>query len=758
METQFKLERNIQITELSEEVLGNISLQIMTVNNTVVKRIHPSVIAPSEDRLSESLQLLSISRNDLSRVDENGWETPNLTFLDMGYNPLPKFPSSVIKSLSKLQTFLCPNCNLGPTLTKGMLEFHSKTLGTVSLWNNGISIMESEAITGVTAGTTIFLSGNNISTLEEEIFRPILEVISKGRGFLYIHYNPIQCDCSLAWLALRPELLRKVQGRCASGQFELSNSMDITELSDDVFGDLSFQVIMVGNTAVKRIHPSVILSSEDRLVNFTIRNSPLEEFPFYLLPRFPRLKILSLVNNSLTSVPELRSESLQLLSISRNKITRLEENAWVTPNLKFLDIGDNPLSGIPSAVIMSLEKLEKFWCSGCNLGPTISTGVLQFQSEALKMVSLWSNGISGLEPKAITGIKANTEVHLTRNKIATLNEETFRPILEIMPVGMGFLDLKGKPVTRTSMPNANVMGSVGMVVTSLGIISIVVFIVSSISYYRIRKTRTQNLVLIRNESERFRRGQPENINPSLGLSEQADLLPYYEDWEFPPEKLRLDGENDSGNEILAANKQQVHSQGKVLPRTFSTSDLVSWAYQISQGMEYLVSQKRLFDMNKPFEEMNAEFFEENKGYLRMMRSETFDDRYLRPLRFQNDYVRKVVPPCKASISSEEYLEMDADYLPMVASGSIEYGVYVNEKSRERKEDPGAVINMSNEENATFKREINSANVSQTITARESSMVGELHGFQSEQEESNDESRLPDDYYLDMTSSVPSTAS
>ena len=96
---------------------------------------------------------------------------------------------------------------------------------------------------------------------------------------------------------------------------------------------------MVGNTAVRKIYPSVILSSKDRLVSLTIRKSRLEEFPFHLLSRFSRLKTLSLADNSLTSIPELRSESLQLLSILRNKIARIEGNAWATPNLKFLDIG-----------------------------------------------------------------------------------------------------------------------------------------------------------------------------------------------------------------------------------------------------------------------------------------------------------------------------------------------------------------------------------------------------------------------------------
>lgn len=37
----------------------------------------------------------------------------------------------------------------------------------------------------------------------------------------------------------------------------------------------------------------------------------------------------------------------------------------------------------------------------------------------------------------------------------------------------------------------------------------------------------------------FNEGLPKSINPELGIDEQAELLPYDERFEFPPEKLQL---------------------------------------------------------------------------------------------------------------------------------------------------------------------------------------------------------------------------
>ena len=112
------------------------------------------------------------------------------------------------------------------------------------------------------------------------------------------------------------------------------------DLPEGVFGDLSFEKILIYNTSLKTIHSSVILSSRDRLVDLTIAHSRLQGFPFSLLPTFPLLKKLWLQNNSLTSVPVLQSESLEVLYLYSNRITKVDEDGWATPNLRELYLSE----------------------------------------------------------------------------------------------------------------------------------------------------------------------------------------------------------------------------------------------------------------------------------------------------------------------------------------------------------------------------------------------------------------------------------
>ncbi|CAG0886944.1 unnamed protein product, partial [Darwinula stevensoni] len=224
-------------------------------------------------------------------------------------------------------------------------------------------------------------------------------------------------------------------------RFEMRSNTDVDVFPENAFQSISFESIYMYGTVVKAIDPSAVLASKDKLVRLEILFSRLEGFPVEILPQLPGLRDLDLSNNRLTSVPALQSQSLEELYLQSNNISRLEEAGWVTPKLRMFFLYGNPLSVFPSAVIKSLERLEEFRCGECNLGPILSSGLIEFRSQSLKAVSFSGNGISRVEPGAIAGLTPNTSVSLQANEIAILHEESFRPILEVLSKGNGVLSL-----------------------------------------------------------------------------------------------------------------------------------------------------------------------------------------------------------------------------------------------------------------------------------------------------------------------------
>ena len=121
-------------------------------------------------------------------------------------------------------------------------------------------------------------------------------------------------------------------------KFELEGNTGVKELPYEVFGNVSFKRISIEDTVIQRINETAILPSKDRLEWMTISNSRLEDFPFQILARLSRLKKLDLDNNYLTSMPAVRTTSLEKLIVHDNKISRVEEDGWETPNLKHLSM------------------------------------------------------------------------------------------------------------------------------------------------------------------------------------------------------------------------------------------------------------------------------------------------------------------------------------------------------------------------------------------------------------------------------------
>ncbi|CAG0898898.1 unnamed protein product [Darwinula stevensoni] len=222
----------------------------------------------------------------------------------------------------------------------------------------------------------------------------------------------------------------------------------IGELPEGVFADVSFQeFILYDNIHLQSIHSSALLPSIERLEVLHAGGSHrLHLFPFEILPQMTALKALYFGWTNFPEVPILRSNSLETLNFWNSPITSLGKEAWSMPNLKSFILGKNRLRELPQGLVTSMEKLVTFQCNENHLGPHLQADYLEFKSPDLATVNLDGNDISTLAPGAITGLGANTTLSLYRNSIEFLEEESFRPIVEVMVSGTGTLNVRGNPL------------------------------------------------------------------------------------------------------------------------------------------------------------------------------------------------------------------------------------------------------------------------------------------------------------------------
>ncbi|CAG0902564.1 unnamed protein product [Darwinula stevensoni] len=231
-------------------------------------------------------------------------------------------------------------------------------------------------------------------------------------------------------------------------QFLLIENDGVRELPEGVFGNVTFEAIIIFHAAVAAVHPSALLPSKDRLYHVQIYFSGLAEFPWEVLPELTHLYYMDLRNNYLTDLPPVLSPSLTTLDLGGNQITRLEYN-WSAPNLTVLSFDYSPMSEVQHEFFWGLPNLEQFWCLSCKLGQTILNGTLAFHSPALDLVSLEQSTISSLESHAITGFTVNASIRLSGNQISELTEESIRPMLQVLSSGVGYIDLAENPVECT---------------------------------------------------------------------------------------------------------------------------------------------------------------------------------------------------------------------------------------------------------------------------------------------------------------------
>ncbi|XP_037804671.1 oplophorus-luciferin 2-monooxygenase non-catalytic subunit-like [Penaeus monodon] len=151
----------------------------------------------------------------MSDVPVDGFKrVPNLEVFYFEGNNLQQITPGTFAGLPHLRNIYIPNNKLS-RIQEGALAVASDFFQDLVLSGNDISIIEPFAITGI-SGADLRLDGNSLTVLDEAVFRPLLE----DKVSIFLEGNPLSCECDVAWLVTRPDLMAWIadDAACFNGQ------------------------------------------------------------------------------------------------------------------------------------------------------------------------------------------------------------------------------------------------------------------------------------------------------------------------------------------------------------------------------------------------------------------------------------------------------------------------------------------------------------------------------------------------------------
>ncbi|XP_042893891.1 oplophorus-luciferin 2-monooxygenase non-catalytic subunit-like [Penaeus japonicus] len=164
---------------------------------------------------SEYLTMVSLSFNRVSEIPVDGFKgVPNLEIFYFEGNNLRQITPGTFAGLQRLRGLYLPNNNLNH-IHQGAFETSSTSFRVLTLSSSHISSIEPNAITGLKGGE-LWLDDNALTSVDEAVFRPLLE----DEVQIYLEGNPLACECDIAWLVMRPELMSRIAdaATCFNGQ------------------------------------------------------------------------------------------------------------------------------------------------------------------------------------------------------------------------------------------------------------------------------------------------------------------------------------------------------------------------------------------------------------------------------------------------------------------------------------------------------------------------------------------------------------
>ncbi|XP_055260535.1 platelet glycoprotein Ib alpha chain [Moschus berezovskii] len=156
--------------------------------------------------------------------------------------------------------------------------------------------------------------------------------------------------------------------------------------------------------------------------------NPLGTFSMASVVNLPHLTELFLAKSQLTSLQtDAKLPRLEVLNLAHNKLSSLPELGRALPALSILDVSFNKLTSLSSDALHGLSNLQELYLRGNQLR-TLPPGLLELTSR-LKKLNLAENDLQELPPELLKGLEELDTLYLQKNRLRTIPTGFFGMLL-----------------------------------------------------------------------------------------------------------------------------------------------------------------------------------------------------------------------------------------------------------------------------------------------------------------------------------------
>ena len=463
-------------TSFSGELPGSIGGLKFLTHLDLHKSHFQGSIPQSISNLTHLTYLRLSLNNFMGQIPSSLLALPHLTFLDISRNNFSGQIPDVFNQTNKLGELNFAHNNIGGELPSSLSNLVHLTSLDLS-WNNFIRHVP-DVFGELVKLEILSLASNNftgqlpfslfdltqLSSLDCSFNKLEGPLPTKITGLamlthLYLHYNFLNGTIP-SWCLSLPSLRklwftnnqftghigaitsRSLQSLCLCGNklegnipqsiFDIVSITELCMLSNNLSGHVDFHLF-------SKLHNLQFLSlSKNNLLSLHFNTSVSYNFPMLqvldlsscnltnfpkFLGKFPFLQYLDLSNNSLHGkiwLHEMGKHSLNVLKLSQNQLTSMEQFAW--KNLIYLDLSSNLLSGDISSSI-------------CN-------------ASSLQILNLSHNNLTGIIPPCFGTLPSLLVLDAQMNKLHGTLPESFSKKSKIGTLNLNGNQLEG-PLPRT---------------------------------------------------------------------------------------------------------------------------------------------------------------------------------------------------------------------------------------------------------------------------------------------------------------------